>query len=516
MKLLILCILFSCLVVTGQDFLYGLEYQPDIHSRINQSFNEDPVQFSMMYNENSYDAKGTEFALSSVKIAKRSIMRYLSPSDTEGIMFRYTPKYPEQDLMIRILGGFDYNQNSNEHYFFVYKGLRLQSQITKNISINGYWWAGQFRGDKNYYNKSPLIDGYYQPDKEVVYLDNLQGSLRYDVSNVHVSLGRGKFQEGDNISGSIILNNAANDYGYLSGQLEFGTLSLSYLHCALTPDSSEVVYYQPDGPGSVDSYRVDKFLVMHKLDWNPRTNFMGFLGEEIVYGNRSLDLNYLIPPVFWRIIEHNLEDRDNVLIFGGLKWGITPHITFYQNTLFDEYTQSKILTDWWGSKYAVQAGLSYQFHNRFTNQDDDLISRVTMEATAVRPWTYTHFIKWNKFSNDNIAMGYPVGSNCINYSFETDYPITNRIFIAVNASYSRQGSEGNKFDLNTADPLVIPDQLHTKTRWLAGTIADTKRLKIMAEWKPLAHHFIRLGTTLSQINEMDWTKDLTLSYRTEF
>jgi len=38
----------------------------------------------------------------------------------------------------------------------------------------------------------------------------------------------------------------------------------------------------------------------------------------------------------------------------------------------------------------------------------------------------------------------------------------------------------------------------------------------MTEWKPLYHHFIRLGTTMSRINEDNWTQDLFISYRTEF
>ncbi len=196
----------------------------------------------------------------------------------------------------------------------------MQSQISTHISMKGYWWAGQFRGDKAYYMTSPLIDGYYQPDENATYLDNLQGSIQYNTDHIQLAVGRGKYQVGDNISGSIILNNISNDYGYLSSKLKFGTLSLSYLHGALTPDRNEKVYYAHQDINSVDSARVDKYIVMHKLDWEPSSHFNGFLGEEIIYGNRSLDFNYLMPHVFWRIIEHNLEDRDNVLVFGGFNW----------------------------------------------------------------------------------------------------------------------------------------------------------------------------------------------------
>jgi hypothetical protein len=514
MKFFVLLVFISCPFFLGQVFLCAQEYQPTIHSLLYRSFLEDPVAES--FAEPQIQQQGTDFAVSSIHKFEHSFSIYLSQQDQQGIFFRYSPG-TNQNLMIRILGGIDYNQQNEDHYFFLYKGLRLKSQFNSHLSLDGYWWAGQFRGDKKYYLASPLIDSFYQPEEDVTYFDNLQGSLKYTTDHVNLSIGRGKFQVGDNISGSVILNNAANDYGYFASKMEFGTLSLTYLHGALTPDQHEVVYYHDQGYNSVDSSRVDKFLVMHKLDWSPSIRFNGFLGEEIIYGNRSLDLNYLMPHVLWRIIEHNLEDRDNVLIFCGFKWKVNHNITFYENTMFDEFSQNKILTDWWGSKYALQSGISYLY--RYPGSaalNDDCFPRVTVEMTAVRPWTYTHFIKWNKFSNDGIALGYPIGSNCINYSVETDYPINSRLFISVNGSYSRQGSTGDQFYLDTSDLEMIPDSDHYKTRWLAGKITDTTRIKFMTEWKPLAHHFIRVSTALVQTNKSDWDQDLAISYRTEF
>ncbi|HPT70779.1 MAG TPA: hypothetical protein PLE74_00695 [Candidatus Cloacimonadota bacterium] len=465
----------------------------------------------------------TYIAVSSIEKIKRSFNQYLSKPDDEGIFFAYKPN-DVQIVQIRVMGGVDYQRRNQDYYFFLYKGLRVESLIANSLFLYGDWWAGHFTGDRHYYEQSPLIVGFRQPDNETIYIDHLTGSLYYGSEALGVSFGRGKFHVGNDISGSVILNDEANDFGYFKAQCKLGTLKLEYVHGALTPDKNEIVYYQPQSSATSDSSRVDKFIVMHKLSWEPVPDrFEGFIGEEIIYGNRSVDLNYILPHAFWRIIEHNLEDRDNVLIFGGFNWKFKSDFSLYHNLLLDEFSKSKILTDWWGSKYALQAGLSYCRNKQIREKLHGipitlfLPPRINIEMTAVRPWTYTHFIRWNKFSNDGIALGYPLGSNCLNYSTEIDYwfnylPLS----LGVNASYTRQGSTGNSFTLNTSDPALIPNTQTTKTHWLAGKITDTTSIKAYMELHPLTHHYFRIGTMMNKTQETNWKQDFTFSYRTEF
>ncbi len=185
-----------------------------------------------------------------------------------------------------------------------------------------------------------------------------------------------------------------------------------------------------------------------------------FLGEHIVYGNRNFDLNYLLPLSFYRVIEHNLADRDNALIFGGLNFHFSKH-TFYTNFILDEFKKSEILGNWWGNKYAVQFGASFSFAN--------YIKRFGVEITAVRPWLYTHYILENKFSHDGISLGFPDGSNLAQTAAEMEFSLRKNLSLVTHFSYTVQGSVGNSFSIN------YKTREKDTANWLEGSKTDTKK-----------------------------------------
>ncbi|MDO9576323.1 MAG: hypothetical protein Q7J16_00385 [Candidatus Cloacimonadales bacterium] len=396
----------------------------------------------------------------------------------------------------KLVTGYDYFSNSDQYYDFLYYGIKLSGDIEDKLFFYTNFWAGHFSGDEEYIDQSSLKDSWTQrsDDSTQVYLDNVSGKLLYQIKPYwSAAIGRGKYEIGNNIGGSIILNDDCNDYGYFATKFDFSKFYVHFLHASLIADSTLADY--KDYP--------DKYLAVHKFGWKPNDDFELFWGEHVVYGDRSIDPSYLIPFTYWRGTEHNLSDRDNVFIFAGFNFRPFKRDLIYTNAIFDEFSKSKFFGNWWGNKYAVQIGNSYQFDRNKNN-------RITMEFTAIRPWLYTHKYIQNKFSNDDVGLGFPLGSNLLNFALEINWEFKRNLSGNLHTSFTRQGSVGNDFSIN------YDSRPSDSASWLEGNITDYKRAKFIVDWKPLSHHRLRVGISALQIDEADIEKELSISYQASY
>ena len=518
-RLIILILLLYTISIFAQygDFSWN---SPQLTSNNSMSFlakNTDESNLFPMKNIRELrDSSTFNFALFSWQDFKHSVGNFFSQDDNSYFLYyRTADRQPKQlghsirlfhpnNVPLRSLlrfslhTGSDFAVKDDTNYYFVYYGTKLSGYINRRLFFYGYWWAGHFAGDTDYARSSPLIDSWTQNSTDIdqVHLDNITGKITYIGKGNFwsVSVGRGKYQVGSNIGGSIILNEDCNDYGYFSNKFIFKELYISFLHATLIPDSTS---YQED------KKYTDKFLVVHKIGWTPNNKFELFLGEEVIYGNRNIEVSYLLPITFWRATEHNLADRDNVLIFAGMNWKPINKNLIYFNFILDELRKSEIFRDWWGNKYALQMGNSYTF-----NQQKNL--KLSLEFTAIRPWLYTHYILHNKFSHDGIGLGFPEGSNLIQFAAEFNFDLRQNLNINLLSAFTRQGSVGNDFSINyeTRDKSKDND-----THWLEGEITNRLSICPVITWQPLSHHKLKIGMNISQIDEEDFEEELMISYQ---
>ena len=372
-------------------------------------------------------------------------------------------------------------------YAFFYKGFRIKSSIGRHCQMNTHWWNGMFFGNQAEAASSSLIDGYNRPSNGRINLDNVSGDLSYNAKNLLLSVGRGKFPLGNSISGSVILNDRVNDYAYLLAEGKAGAFSLSFLHGSLKADSTLSIYSYP----AMNSKTYpDKYIAVHQLGYHPGSKLNLFLGESVIYGNRSIDLNYLLPNAFWRATEHNLWDRDNVMIYAGCSYKPVNPLFLYAQLALDELSYGKINTNWWGNKYAIQGGARYRMPISLPERQNP---EFTLELTAVRPFTYTHYLNHTMFSHDGRGLGYPKGSNLVDISASLKVPYSKRITWLSIASYTKQGSFGSDWRENYHD--VFPgESLHTGTAtWFQGSVTRTTELKSSLLIDIFAHHRLLAG-----------------------
>ena len=396
----------------------------------------------------------------------------------------------------KLLAGGSFQYDADINFFQLYYGAKIQANIKNKLFFYSRWWITHF--DKEVNSIDTNLNDSWHHDKSI---DNLNGKIFFKSDLVNLAIGRGKYEIGNNIGGSIILNDACNEYGYFTANFDFDKIQLAFMHSSLIPDSSnaeinnDALYYK--------NYE-DKFLSFHKINWKPNKNFELFLGEEVVYGSRSIDVNYLLPATFYRVTEHNLRDRDNVLIFTGFNWKYTPKNLLYFNFIFDELAKRKIFTNWWGNKYAFQIGNAYNFNEQ---------NRLIVEFTGVRPWIYTHKILVNKFSHDDYSLGFPAGSNLFQLSSELNLGLLDNLFFNTNLALIRQGSVGNHFSINYN---IIDDTENYTTNWLEGTIVNKLNLISSLKWQPNTNHVIKLAVQREKTENETATDKLIISYLFEF
>ncbi len=378
--------------------------------------------------------------------------------------------------------GFEQTLSTPGPYGFLYMGLKVNSQLNDRFKVKANWWNGTYYFDLDAAEDATLIDSYYNRDPNKIWLDNLNGSLSYNDKYFNLAVGRGKFQIGNSISSSIILSDRCNDYNFFAHEEKLGDVRFAFLHGFLAADSTVTVNGQPMYPR--------KYLALHQMTYEPYDWLVLYAGENVIYGNRDLDLGYLLPVLFWRVAKHNLNDTDNLMMYCGANLKPSDNLTLYANFTLDELTFRKIFSNWWGNKYALQAGASLKLPSPIRKAAAP--SRLTVELTAIRPWTYAHYMNITMYSHDREPLGYAKGANLLNLTAELNLPLASNLTWGFLAAGTVQGSEGNDWALNYMD-YFSSGLLTEEADWLQGDKEISWDLANTLSWQFLAHQSLILS-----------------------
>jgi len=401
---------------------------------------------------------------------------------------------------LQILAGYEASLNDPGDYGFLYKGWRINAKYSDYLRLRTYWYNGAFYGDLDAAESDPLIDGYYKRFDKHIQLDNLSGEFGFYKDKYHLALGRGRFQIGNSISGSIILNDRVNDYAFLKAEAEIGIFRFSFMHASLMADSTYAIH---DNPHIDSRHYPDKFIALHQLSFFPWKNTEFFAGETVVYGNRSMDLNYLMPNSFWRSVEHDLWDRDNMLVYGGVNHRLPGDALLYAQIALDEFSYGKFFSSWWGNKYALQSGISFPLG----------ASTLGFEATAVRPYTYAHFTNHTMYSHDRRSLGYPHGSNVLDLSFEANIPLMPYLILDSQISWRKRGSKGDSWQDNYHD--IFGGQIdEANAYWFDGEQSQEYQIQSSILFPLMAHHDILL--THDSLKTNGWDHRIVAAWQFKF
>ncbi len=436
-----------------------------------------------------------------------------APDDNHMLIYRYKNHgldfYNHSDFMMNYEGTF-YNHGQ---YNFYSIGWQQQAQLNNRFFIHSRFYYASFRGDLDTLRgalTSPLLDAHKKTYGEGDHYEfgNQVAGISYISRTFNAALGRGRFQVGNSITGSIILSDRLNEYPYASSEARFGPVLVSIIHGSLVADSTLSAF---DNAVVNQNNIPDKYFALHQFNWLPRPNFNLFAGETIVYGGRSFDLDYLLPHGYWRIQDDTDHDRDNATMYAGFEWKLKKRWLFHATVMMDEFRPEKTFHSWWGNKFAYQGGISHKFP---LYRIDGIQPRLTVEFTAIRPWVYTHHLLYSKYSNDNRCLGFPHGANLLHYAAKLELPLPGYSSFSGYASYMRQGSDGSNFS------IFVPEAINTPysdtATWLQGRITKTYTIENSFRIGILAHHKFLLGHQALKVDNDIWRNKFVLGWQFAF
>ena len=148
--------------------------------------------------------------------------------------------------------------------------------------------------------------------------------------------------------------------------------------------------------------------------------------EAVIFGERDLELAYLIPINLFHSAQHDLGDEDNALMSFDVAWIPYAQWKLYGELLIDDITFNKLGTDFYGNKLGWLGGVSYVQPFGLKNFD------LTLEMAQLRPFIYTHQYPVNVYSHWRTPLGYRFQPNAEVMFFSVGYRPHRRAVLKAN------------------------------------------------------------------------------------
>ncbi|RSK39792.1 gliding motility protein RemB [Mangrovimonas spongiae] len=160
-----------------------------------------------------------------------------------------------------------------------------------------------------------------------------------------------------------------------------------------------------------DGAYLSKYMATHFLSWNATKRLnIGFF-ESVIWAkteNRSFDINYINPIIFYRAIEFETgQDAGNAILGMSAKYKISDKVNVYGQFVLDEFSTSDVTggEKSWKNKYGYQLGVKYYDAFKLKNL------YLQAEYNRIRPYTYSHNTIALNYGHANQSMAHLWGAN---------------------------------------------------------------------------------------------------------
>lgn len=309
-------------------------------------------------------------------------------------------------------------------------GAKMRGTINDNIGFYFFVTNGQYLGDKNLaLTDITLKNNYKIHEQKSKNFDFTEGYLSYYSKPFMIQLGREKISFGQGYNEKMIIS-PVNALDFLKLDFSYGIINYSFIHSWLIPKINDNVTIQFDNERTFSS----KYLTSHRLGISLLNNNLelGF-SEMVIYSNRPPEIAYLTPLIFFKSVEHSLQDRDNSLISFDAAARVIPKIKLYGTFIIDDIDFSKIGTKWWGNLFSYQVGSFISEPLNFENFDFNI------EYLKILPYTFSHRFIENNYTNYNSYIGSNIEPNSDKLSLLIKYYLTYRANIQLGFNYLRHG-----------------------------------------------------------------------------
>lgn len=358
----------------------------------------------------------------------------------------YQVDIPEFDLHVNpvlyLSGGAD-SERSGMTYINT-RGVEIRGMVDRKVGF--YTFIGENQSVLPMYvqqmlSQNPVIphEGLWKPFKTNA-VDFFQARAYIDFSiskHINMQFGHDRMFIGNGYRSLIYSDHAAPQL-YWRTNVKVWRLNYLFQINRMVADVSG------NSGGLINGKYPEKYVAFHHASLNigKRLN-VGFF-ESIIFspqdslangGQKSFELNYLNPVIFYRAIEQQSGSADNAILGVDVKWNLAKGISLYGQFVLDEFLLKHIRArdGWWANKYALQTGLKYIDVAGVSNLD------VQLEGNIVRPYTYSHNTLYGSYSNYRQPIAHPLGANFKELVAIVRYQPLSRLSLTGKMIYAKRG-----------------------------------------------------------------------------
>ena len=245
----------------------------------------------------------------------------------------------------------------------------------------------------------------------------------FESSNLKISYQRDTFsasfgkynQSWGHGNSSLILSNNSPTYPQIGFSWQMSkTLIVEYLIGSLSSqivDSSSTDLY--NNVGSRNTF-YSRSIAAHRFIWKPSSSFIFNATETVIFGDRTIDIHYLLPFIpFWSM-QHYTGDIDNIQMCGEIIWKMKENWDIYGSLFVDEWRPEWTFDEKNRNWFGYQLGMN---GNNVLKEKDKFRAEYTWTDHRV----YRHRFPINDSYSYNYSLGFWVGPNAeesyLSYSF---------------------------------------------------------------------------------------------------
>ncbi|MHC1737371.1 MAG: hypothetical protein AB9882_05130 [Ignavibacteriaceae bacterium] len=461
------------------------ELLTEVQTRITELNPIDRETLEDFLGEYCFDLSGTLDCYESlISTPNKESYKYNFLDDNEKYLFFYSRK-DSFNIFVNLIAGSEYisamrDGKKNSAMLALYGG-EVRGTLLNRLGFHFYGDNGNLFGDKEVGESLEFLQYNYKfnEKEDESFYDRTFGYVNLDFELIRFKIGNDTRRIGyGNLS--PVINDPFVEQSYFSFQMNYKFLNFSFSHSKLMGNATSI---EDPVAGTINKVE-DKFLTYHRIGFKVSDHFSFGIGEMIVYSNRGIDLSYINPFSFYKTLEHQNMDRDNATLFFDVENRSIKGLRFFGTYMIDDINAGKIGTKWWGNQSMLHAGAQVFLLNRYLPLDLEL------EYLRISPYTFSHRINSNSFTNGGYGINGNVAPNSELLFTKINYRFTPRIFLILEFRYTEHGEnypDADKKIINVGGDASLGHRVgdSEETTFLDGFREYTREFSVLLNYEPI-------------------------------
>lgn len=354
------------------------------------------------------------------------------------------------------------------------------------VSFNGY--VGDNFGfyvslSDHSFNKNIIQPNYLTLEQGAIlkgenYLDysEIRGGITWSWKWGSLGLVKDQLVWGEGYHGTNILSGKTPSVAMLKFDMKPSKwFEFNYIHARLASDvldSARTYLYSGSG---VRKVMRDKYLVANMFTFTPWKNLNLSFGNSLVYSDQGIQLQYLIPFMFYKSVDDTYNGTDNqaghnAQMFASISSRNIKFIHLYATAFVDEFSIRRMNDpDRQSNFVSVKAGIHGS--NLFKSN-----LFFTAEFTRTNPLVYQHFIPATTFQTNQYCMGHYLKDNAQELFIAINYKPISKMNIGINYTNIKKGTP---YIYGLVDPWGLP--FMETVVWEATRVSGTLSYELLSK-----------------------------------